>query len=157
MTSHSHFRKIFLPQKLLDTAIDYTKLQVYVLVMCLVMAFYRFSIIDVWWAWSIYAYRRTRSTYFVKKHEFQVSLRNPNFYQVINLAPSAAKLNLNSRYCFIRDNDPKHFSLVVKQWLFYNVKKVLPHLPQSPDLNPIVHLWAYVETKIRKSTDNRKN
>ena len=38
----------------------------------------------------------------------------------------------------------------MKEWLLYRMPKVLDDSPQSPDLNPIVHLWEYVGKKMRE-------
>lgn len=67
-----------------------------------------------------------------------------------NLKQSAAKLGLGNSYLFQQDNDPKHTADIVKLWLLYNVPKQLRTPPQSPDLNPIEHLWDLLERKIRQ-------
>lgn len=74
-----------------------------------------------------------------------------------NLPATATKLGISNSYCFVHDNDPKHASFIVREWLLYNVKKVLPHPPQSPDLNPIEHLWAHMEKKLRERPIRSKN
>lgn len=59
------------------------------------------------------------------------------------------KLQLENNYYVQHDNDPKHTAYIVKQWVLYNTLHVLATPPQSPDVNPIEHLWAEIEKKLR--------
>ncbi len=51
---------------------------------------------------------------------------------------------------FQHDNDPKHTAKSVKEWLNEQEFKVLTWPPQSPDLNPIEHAWAYLKQQLNK-------
>ena len=74
-----------------------------------------------------------------------------------NLQQSAAKLGVGRSFIFQQDNDPKHTARTVQEWLLYNTRKQLKTPPQSPDLNPIEHLWEHLDRQMRKRDINNKN
>ena len=51
---------------------------------------------------------------------------------------------------FQQDNDLKHTSCKAKIWFSDNDVEVLKRPAQSPDINPIEHLWNHLKTKLEE-------
>ena len=75
-----------------------------------------------------------------------------------HLQPSIFKLfpEDNPNYIFQQDSAPCHTAHVVKKFFTDSGVPVLDWPSQSPDLNPIEHLWFHVKKEIRKKSNSNK-
>jgi DDE superfamily endonuclease len=56
---------------------------------------------------------------------------------------------LNEKPCiFQQDNDPKHTWRLMKEYFMENNINVLEWPAQSPDLNPIEHIWSWMKQQL---------
>lgn len=65
--------------------------------------------------------------------------------------------NKRGLWYFQQDNAPCHKPARVKEYIQKNLgAELIPHPPQSPDMNPIELIWAFMKTKVESSRPRNK-
>lgn len=73
------------------------------------------------------------------------------------LLPSMEDFGISTQeLIFQQDNDPKHTSKKAKKWMEDNDITLLDWPPQSPDLNPVEHLWNHIKQELCKYPTHAK-
>jgi transposase-like protein len=102
--------------------------------------------------WGAFSYYGVGPLYWIKG-----KLTGAKYREILkgHLAPYLRRLMTETKenLIFQHDNDPKHTSNVVKNYLSNANFQVLSWASQSADLNPIEHLWDYVKKQIEARPD----
>ena len=103
--------------------------------------------------WGCFSWNGVGSLYRVKG-----IMKKEQYRQILihHMRPSASRLHGND-YIFQHDNDPKHTSNVIKNYLQNQGIEVLPWPAQSPDLNPIENLWSEIDRQLEKRESNSED
>jgi len=84
-------------------------------------------------------------------HSFRNIMGSPYFIRILqdHLIPDA-KIQFGRRWRLQMDNDPKHKSRVVQDFLSRETPEVIDWPSNSLDVNPVENLWAIIKRRIEK-------
>lgn len=102
--------------------------------------------------WGCFSYYGTGELYFIED-----IMDAPMYCNILSSAlfRSIEKMKLKD-YIFMQDNDPKHTSKLVKEFLSEKNIKTLDWPAQSPDCNPIENMWRIIKLEVSKSQPKTK-
>jgi transposase len=106
--------------------------------------------------WGAFSYNGVGPIYRV-----QGIMTGEKYRQILktHMAPFLKKITdeTGKKQIFQHDNDPKHSSKVVKAYLSNKQLVVLQWPSQSPDMNPIEHMWRQIKSQIYARSDKASN
>ncbi|KAI5152859.1 hypothetical protein ENBRE01_3070, partial [Enteropsectra breve] len=73
------------------------------------------------------------------------------------LHESAKILEVSDKFIFKQDNAPCHKSNYTSRFFTENEINVIEWPAQSPDLNPIENVWAYIDQRLEKKVHKSKS